>query len=236
MSKARKQRGPTLLQEQESFSDALRKHNRTRLSRERDTAKVKYTRQEYRNEYLKSPEWVELRSKVMTPGIMCRKCKTEKATDPHHMRYRNIVDVQPSDLVPLCRKCHELIEEAKEIGILRKEHSFPELMEITRQKMDSRSKRKSSKTTITAVIIQSIERLNPNGKKLISGILKMSLPNDLLKLDGMKVTQSKIDHMRWVFVRFSMPQGVSRKPIKIEIGRKGSPFKSPRPTFRFVKM
>lgn len=73
--------------------------------------KVKYTRREYRDEYLKSPEWVSLRETILKSSPDCQCCK-KKANDVHHLIYRNFVDTKVTDLLPVCRDCHGLIHEA----------------------------------------------------------------------------------------------------------------------------
>jgi hypothetical protein len=74
--------------------------------------KVKYTRQEYREEYLKSSEWKNLRSLVLDAGCECQCCKLTTANDVHHLVYRNLVDITIKDLLPVCRKCHDIIHDA----------------------------------------------------------------------------------------------------------------------------
>ena len=74
--------------------------------------KVKYTRFEYREEYLKSDEWKTLRNAVMSAGCDCECCNTRKASDVHHLVYRNIVDITLDDVIPVCRTCHEYIHQA----------------------------------------------------------------------------------------------------------------------------
>lgn len=77
--------------------------------------KVKYTRKEYREEYLQSHEWKSLRGLILSASPDCQ-CCIEKANDVHHLVYRNIVDVKVTDLLPVCRSCHTLIHEAIKDG------------------------------------------------------------------------------------------------------------------------
>ena len=74
--------------------------------------KVKYTRNEYREEYLKSNEWKTLRDTIIGSGCDCQCCKNVKASDVHHMVYRNIVDITLDDLIPVCRTCHNILHQA----------------------------------------------------------------------------------------------------------------------------
>lgn len=84
------------------------------------THKVKYTRKEYREEYLQSEEWKSLRQIIMNAGPDCQ-CCDQKATDVHHLVYRNIVDIKITDLLPVCRKCHDLIHQAIRDGWISQE-------------------------------------------------------------------------------------------------------------------
>lgn len=73
--------------------------------------KVKYTQKEYREEYLNSAEWKNLRSTILSTNPDCQ-CCGKLATDVHHMVYRNIVDVKITDLLPVCRNCHNELHTA----------------------------------------------------------------------------------------------------------------------------
>jgi hypothetical protein len=65
---------------------------------------------------LKSEDWKNLRAAVLhRDDNKCVRCKKEStANDVHHLQYRNLWDVKPSDLITLCRKCHELAHEVAE--------------------------------------------------------------------------------------------------------------------------
>ncbi len=84
------------------------------------THKVKYTRKEYREEYLHSEEWKSLRKTIMDVGPDCQ-CCDQKASDVHHLVYRNIVDIKITDLLPVCRNCHKLIHQAIRDGWISQE-------------------------------------------------------------------------------------------------------------------
>lgn len=60
----------------------------------------------YREKYLKSTHWYELRNKKLSMVNACEKCKASTHLDVHHLNYRNLYDVELSDLMVLCRKCH----------------------------------------------------------------------------------------------------------------------------------
>ncbi len=74
----------------------------------------------YRFGYLKSEHWQNMRlTKLASARARCYRClKVDDSNDVHHLSYRNIYDVDLSDLVVLCRECHtkfhEVLERNKE--------------------------------------------------------------------------------------------------------------------------
>ena len=63
-------------------------------------------REIYRNEYLTSDHWKELRSRKLKETPFCENCGSGLKIEPHHINYRNLYDVELFDLKTLCRKCH----------------------------------------------------------------------------------------------------------------------------------
>lgn len=63
----------------------------------------------YREEYLTSQHWKSLRESKLQRNPSCEKCGSRQRLDVHHLRYRNIFDVELSDLQTLCRLCHDAI-------------------------------------------------------------------------------------------------------------------------------
>jgi 5-methylcytosine-specific restriction endonuclease McrA len=64
-------------------------------------------RRYYRSEYLKSDHWKQLRANKLSITPYCEKCGVRRRLDVHHLNYRNLYDVSVSDLMTLCRRCHE---------------------------------------------------------------------------------------------------------------------------------
>lgn len=64
-------------------------------------------RRSYREEYLKSDHWKQLRKEKLQLNPICEECGSASRVEPHHLDYKNLFDVQVSDLKTLCRKCHE---------------------------------------------------------------------------------------------------------------------------------
>jgi len=67
----------------------------------------------YRNTYLKSEHWASLRAEKLKQNPACQKCGCAELPDVHHLRYKQIFDVTPSDLLTVCRKCHAKIHEVE---------------------------------------------------------------------------------------------------------------------------
>lgn len=66
------------------------------------------TRYEQYNQYLQSDHWQNLRmAKLEMVKRTCEHCGATGSLDCHHIRYRDLYDVQLSDLAALCRDCHE---------------------------------------------------------------------------------------------------------------------------------
>ena len=73
------------------------------------------------NDYLNSNDWKKLRSKKLK-GITRKKCEfcgSQHQLLPHHLIYRNWIDVTKEDLVVACKKCHELIHGLIKDGKLK---------------------------------------------------------------------------------------------------------------------
>jgi hypothetical protein len=67
------------------------------------------------NSYLETPLWKEIKGKVLTrAGRKCA-CCSQRATEVHHRDYRPrvLAGADLSPLVPVCRACHDLIEEER---------------------------------------------------------------------------------------------------------------------------
>ena len=60
--------------------------------------------------YLRSPEWRALRALVFERcGGECEICKEASAEEAHHLTYERIGREDLSDLMGVCKPCHELI-------------------------------------------------------------------------------------------------------------------------------
>ena len=80
-------------------------------------------REYYRNEYLKSEHWKNLKYEKLNKICYCEKCGNKNNIDVHHLNYKNLYDVKLEDLQVLCRKCHS------------NEHNYEELCNLEKQKI-----------------------------------------------------------------------------------------------------
>jgi hypothetical protein len=74
---------------------------------------MKYT------EYLRSDHWKGLRQKKRKNGARCGICAATENIDTHHLLYKNLFDVETSDLRLLCRRCHFLTHDLMRAGKIR---------------------------------------------------------------------------------------------------------------------
>lgn len=71
-------------------------------------------REWYREVYLKSEHWSDLKARKLSESPKCSRCGAMGNLDVHHVNYRHIFNVELSDLMTLCRKCHD--EHHEEFG------------------------------------------------------------------------------------------------------------------------
>lgn len=68
-------------------------------------------------DYLKSNDWlVKKFNKLKYNRRRCAICNSLENLDLHHLNYKNLVDVDNSDLRILCRRCHFLAHDLYKIG------------------------------------------------------------------------------------------------------------------------
>lgn len=93
----------------------------------------------YRDVYLKSAEWAELKAlKQSKTPRRCAICRESGPVDLHHLFYReNLCDAQTSDLRWLCRRCHTVAHDLIDRGILvfRREWSHHAMFGATKTRV-----------------------------------------------------------------------------------------------------
>ena len=70
-------------------------------------------RKYYREIYLKSEHWLNLRDSKLKQFNFCCLCNSKHNLDVHHINYKNLYDVELKDLLVLCRKCHSNVHKNK---------------------------------------------------------------------------------------------------------------------------
>jgi 5-methylcytosine-specific restriction endonuclease McrA len=69
--------------------------------------------QQYKN-YLESTKWRAKRLRVLRrDNFVCQKCKKQQATQVHHLTYKRIYNEPLTDLLSVCKDCHEKIHGVK---------------------------------------------------------------------------------------------------------------------------
>lgn len=67
------------------------------------------------NIYLQSEHWRNLRLIALKrDNYICQSCKQEKATEVHHLTYKNLGNESLDELISYCRVCHEKVHEKKD--------------------------------------------------------------------------------------------------------------------------
>lgn len=78
--------------------------------------KLKKDRQAY-NEYMQSDAWEKLRKRVFKrDGHKCKLCGGAEVLQCHHLTYKRFGKEKLSDLMTLCKDCHELIHGNQKPG------------------------------------------------------------------------------------------------------------------------
>ncbi len=62
----------------------------------------------YRQVYLVSPHWKELRARKLRRNPCCELCRSREHLDVHHLEYSELYDIRLAQLRTLCRQCHKL--------------------------------------------------------------------------------------------------------------------------------
>lgn len=180
--------------------------------------KVKYTRKEYREEYLKSDEWKNLRQTILGSNPDCQ-CCGKSASDVHHLVYRNIVDIKISDLIPVCRKCHDFIHLAINDNWISQNPK--DLMEIKEKTLkinfdEDYTKHRdwlNSKHFLSEEEKDTIKNLQGFIMQKISSLVKRNVWYD--KLDSMKFTGRQILEIRKI-----IQMGLYRRKEKLDFHKK----------------
>lgn len=67
-------------------------------------------------DYLKSDDWLTKKYLKKLKAQQCAICSTKDNLHVHHLNYRNLIDVEMSDLRVLCKRCHFLAHDLHKAG------------------------------------------------------------------------------------------------------------------------
>jgi hypothetical protein len=184
--------------------------------------KVKYTRNEYREEYLKSDEWKNLRNLIMSTSPNCQ-CCGGVSSDVHHMVYRNIVDITINDLIPVCRNCHEYIHQAIDDDYISQDpKDFKTIKEKTLNILNDETYKEfrkwlGNKHSLSIEEMEDVKKLQAFVIKKISALVKKNIWYD--DLPDRKFTGRQVLKIRKIIE-------VAKYRRKGKLDRSGSPKKS----------
>ncbi|MGR3557184.1 MAG: HNH endonuclease [Sagittula sp.] len=104
------------------WDELRRRYVALQESRWRGSAQGKSYFQRSHANYLNSPEWAERRLQVMDrANSLCEGCRKTRASEVHHLSYRNWGNEFLFELVALCGDCHDRIhrlDEGREAGCI----------------------------------------------------------------------------------------------------------------------
>jgi len=93
----------------EDLIDFYYENKRKTAIKEREIDRV-YWLENTHKKYLQSDKWMNKRAKVLArDNYVCQACVTNKASQVHHLNYRNYGDEPLFDLVSVCVPCHNKI-------------------------------------------------------------------------------------------------------------------------------
>jgi hypothetical protein len=164
--------------------------------------KTNFNRTEYREDYLKSSEWKGLRNTILFSKPDCQCCEKTTACDVHHLVYRNWVDVKISDLMPVCRSCHDYIHLAIKDGFIsQKPEQIDRIREATKNILNNerfkdfliwvKDKHYLSKEELLVI---EYDRFTTFAIRRISGLMKKNVRYD--NIGEMKFTGRQILEIR----------------------------------------
>lgn len=78
--------------------------------------RIHYSRDEYRKEYLTSPEWRAKSKGILERDPICKICDKNVSNDVHHLTYERLTMELETDLIGVCRKCHNRVHRHKKLS------------------------------------------------------------------------------------------------------------------------
>ena len=174
---------------------------RKRYRKIKSIPKFKMTRQEYRNEYLKSPEWKTLRSDFLSEkNGLCERCGNI-GKDVHHTKYDfNLSnEEQNKRMMLLCRQCHNLVHKAVKHKLLQFPHFAEDVVKIDEKKINTKVKETNKKHLVSMMLISDIV-LHGSSHGILLACAKLKVPHKTFCSipPNLKATQEQIEYLRWI--------------------------------------
>ncbi len=116
------------------------------------------------------------------------------------MQYRNIYDVTLDDLVSLCRDCHELVERAKKLHFIHREHEFADILMLTSEWISNRLSKRRKHYVLDRQFLLWLQLKNPSSTYIrkMCDIVGSKVTHDFLSWEGCKITGSRKAKMEWL--------------------------------------
>jgi 5-methylcytosine-specific restriction endonuclease McrA len=113
-------------------------------------------REYYRNVYLKSSHWKDLRQKKLQANPMCEECGSTNRVEPHHINYKSLYNVDLADLKTLCRVCHNKVHT--ELDTQKRTASHRGSSKVYKRELKLRVRHLQKETGISKQIIRQLIR------------------------------------------------------------------------------
>jgi len=171
--------------------------------------KVHYSRKEYREEYLNSSEWREKSKYILSRDPICKICDKNKSQDSHHLTYKNLpFEKLDTDLIGICRKCHNRI------------HKYYELSGIDNLKKLKSLFFKSKKIiTLTENFIKNIPISSINRLREIYSILRIDFRKPLENLNGKKISFFQFEKIKKIINSSFKDDKIREKHSRVKMNK-----------------
>jgi hypothetical protein len=135
-------------------------------------------------EYLNSGHWKALKSDMAKfRGKKCEFCGAEKSLNLHHLQYKNWYDVEPEDLIWLCKLHHDIIH-----NFGRPEGDIPSFLARDTIKLLSDHERKGLQEKLQQLMSSNASLSSKNNTKpRVEYLQDPSLTKRLKQLEGLNV-------------------------------------------------
>jgi hypothetical protein len=162
--------------------------------------RVRTSKAEYA-EYLRSQHWRGLRAEVLIHHPICQRCARCPSTDVHHLRYKNLVDVTPNDLLGLCSDCHTKVHQAIEASVINNPESREQALTFSDETVHEALSARQTKVEIPFATLAAVNVSSVNVQKRVCGVLKILHPGDFTTRSGIKTTPKRLNYIQFMVRR-----------------------------------